>query len=591
MNLKYRLLVAIVFLCGLACSMFAASEQVSYRLHTVGAGETVYSISRIYNVPTADIYALNPQAEKGIRTGEILKIPTEKTSAETPLQYVWHSIQAKETLFSVAKRYNVSMSDILSANEGLTADNFIIGKVVRIPKSSGATVKASAPSAASGSGFIIHKVQSKETLSGISRQYNVSVEQIAALNPELTESGLKRDMELHIPATDRAVAPQPPTPVPTLQTTAESSERLPLPQVRTGALRVGLLLPFLETQEYQQAKFIEYYEGFLLAVEAMKSKGYSLELYVFDTKKGGGTSKLAGLLETSEIRDLDFIIGGVSDEEISLLSEFTKENNIGYAVPFPIKNKQPLTNPAAFLSNVSPSFLYHKAADNFVRLFAESNVILLAEESSEYNDKKDFVTLLKDNMEKRAIIHQTLTIDARLVQSLNVALSPMRKNVIVPASSSLVSLSKIIPAVRTLKQQDPSLEISLFGYPDWQTYSAQFLEDFFNYDSYIFSSFYVDNTSVAAQQFMNKYRKWYGKTLLNTYPKYGILGYDTGLYFLTSLFSNRRFYNEHSFDVEVPTIQSAFYFDGTDDDGNINTGLYFVHYKTDMTIEKNDYSK
>jgi hypothetical protein len=131
----------------------------------------------------------------------------------------------------------------------------------------------------------------------------------------------------------------------------------------------------------------------------------------------------------------------------------------------------------------------------------------------------------------------------------------------------------------------------LFGYPDWQTYSVQFLEDFFNYDTYIFSSFYVDNTSLATQQFMNKYRSWYGKTLLNTYPKYGILGYDTGLYFLTALTKDRKFYDGYTFNIEVPAIQSAFYFDKLNAEGYVNTGLYFVHYKTDMTIEKNDYSK
>jgi hypothetical protein len=388
-------------------------------------------------------------------------------------------------------------------------------------------------------------------------------------------------MELRIPVTNE----QPST------ITSSGFHSPTLPERNNGPIRVGLLLPFLDTQQYQQTRFVEYYEGFLLAVKEMKKKGHSIDLYVFDIHKGAGVNKLNSLLETYEMKTLDFIIGGVSDEEVTLLSEFTKENNIGYAIPFPIKNTQVVKNPVAFLSNVPSSFLYPKAAKNFVEQFAGSNVIILEDENSNNNDKKEFVSLVKSDMEKEAITGTTVSVNAQLAQNLRAAFSSSKKNVILPASSSLISLSKIIPAVRMLKLQNPSLDINLFGYPDWQTYSAQFLEDFFNSGTYIFSSFYEDNTNRDAQYFRTKYRNWYGKTLLNTYPKYGILGYDTGLYFLNALGDNRKFFNSEIIQEKVSTIQSAFYFDNSNGEGYVNTGLYFVHYKPDMTIEKIDYSK
>jgi LysM repeat protein len=590
MKLKYKGLVIIACFLNIGCNLNAAPNQEFYRQHIVSKGETVYSISRTYNVSVAEIYTLNPQAEKGLRAGDTLKLSAEKTTVKEQ-QYIWHSIQARETLYSVSKQYNVSKKDIVAANEGLTADNFRIGRVVRIPKVSSAAVKPVEPAASAG--YVIYKVQSKETLPAISRRHNVTIEQLAALNPELSESGLKKDMNLRIPAGKENSN----TPSATSLKNEISSEPSGLSYQMVAedlddVIKVGLLLPFLESQEYQQAKFVEYYEGFLLAVEEMKSKGYSIDLYVFDTKKGLGVSKLKSLLDTYEFRNLDFIIGGVSDDEILLLSEFTKENNIGYAVPFPAKNEQTVKNPETFLSNVSSAFLYPKVANSFVKQFSENNVILLIDENDEYNDKKEFVALLKSKMEKQAVINQTLLVNAKLSQNLKPSMLLSKKNVLVPASSSLMSLSKIIPVVRMLKQQDPSLDISLFGYPDWQTYSAQFLEDFFNYDTYIFSSFYVDNTGLAAQQFMNKYQSWYGKTLLNIYPKYGILGYDTGLYFLTALAGNRKFYEDYTFSIKMPpAIQSAFHFDRSNNTSNVNTGFYFVHYKKDMTIEKNDYSK
>ena len=63
-------------------------------IHTVTKGQSLYSISSMYNVPIADIVKANPGSDKRINVGQVLKIP--QTNAEN--QVVFHTIQPGETL-------------------------------------------------------------------------------------------------------------------------------------------------------------------------------------------------------------------------------------------------------------------------------------------------------------------------------------------------------------------------------------------------------------------------------------------------------------------------------------------------------------
>ena len=54
-----------------------AQENQSYFLHTIEKGQSLYSISKMYNVTTSDIIRLNPGCDEKIYAGQTIKIPTE----------------------------------------------------------------------------------------------------------------------------------------------------------------------------------------------------------------------------------------------------------------------------------------------------------------------------------------------------------------------------------------------------------------------------------------------------------------------------------------------------------------------------------
>lgn len=86
------------------------------------------------------------------------------------------------------------------------------------------------------------------------------------------------------------------------------------------------------------------------------------------------------------------------------------------------------------------------------------------------------------------------------------------------------------------------------------------LDDFYVLDTYIYTNFYADNLSKPMQDFYNKFKTWYSKDLINTYPKYGILGFDTGMFFFGAMKKYGVNFEEELDNIRYPSIQTGFDF-------------------------------
>ena len=153
-------------------------------VHQVGEKETLYGLSRRYGSTVADILARNPTADAGLEVGQILMIPyvgkPKAPDAVKTAQGVIHRVGAKETLFSIARHYNVSVDDIRSWNS-LSTDHLSIGQEILVKQKSGEPVTEVKPAATPTSAGT-HSVASKETLYSIARQYGMTVAQLKEWN-------------------------------------------------------------------------------------------------------------------------------------------------------------------------------------------------------------------------------------------------------------------------------------------------------------------------------------------------------------------------------------------------------------------------
>lgn len=184
-----------------------------YYLHEVKRGETLYSISRAYNVAVEAILQANPELQDGLRFDQVIKIPVIE-EIEPPRQltvhapepegeYFEHKVRRRETLFGLSQKYNVPIEVILyynpAARGGLKVD-----QVLRIPAPE--DKKALPPESEmyeqaylhDSDSVMIYNVIQGDTKYGISRRMGISIEMLEDMNPEIKD-GLRVGQQVRIP--------------------------------------------------------------------------------------------------------------------------------------------------------------------------------------------------------------------------------------------------------------------------------------------------------------------------------------------------------------------------------------------------------
>ena len=564
-----------------AVSQSAPIDQNVHFKHTVISGETVYSISRMYNTSVEEIHRLNPGAKEGIGVGEVLTIPQRRVISEVKEEnYRYHTILPKETLYSVSRTYSLKPEDIIAANPGLTVESFQIGKTIRVPFFESYQVIKPFESQTTD---IVHKVSRGETLYSISRQYSVDVSKLQEVNPILA-GGLKTNMELIIPVKKSSLE--------VTNKQLENNVNRLLTQrtspMRVDVMRVGLLLPFLDESGGAHLRLQEYYEGFLLAVNELKSRGADLELFVFEIGKGSDTKKLESLLQTMEMQSLNLVIGGVNDAQIRVISDFSKERNIKYVVPFSQSNGEILNNGNIFQVNPLQKSQIDKASNAFIQTFRNANVVFV---NGGQNDKMEFITQLQNSLRNSSIRYETISATSTLDSTILTLLKTTGENIIIPTSGDINTLRRVIEELKKVQESNSEYQLRLFGYPEWQTYN-NLIDDYHHFGTYIYTPFFVDNSASDTKIFKDSFEKWYDRNLLDTNPGYGMWGYDTGLFFLTALQQYGANFEQNINRVRVNSLQFPFHFERLNNWGGFfNTGLYFVHYDRSGKVIKMDKSR
>ena len=143
-------------------------EIVSSISYTVKSGDNLYSIARKYGVSVSEIVKLNNLASNNLSIGQELLIPiSEDSSNQSSDSGNIYVVQKGDSLYSIARKYGVSVSSITSLNN-LVGTNLSVGQSLIIPSSS-----------ASGNTYV---VQRGDSLYSIARRFNVSVDSIKSKN-------------------------------------------------------------------------------------------------------------------------------------------------------------------------------------------------------------------------------------------------------------------------------------------------------------------------------------------------------------------------------------------------------------------------
>ena len=193
--MKY--LVILFFLLAL---LSAPAYAQDYRKHKVEKSETVVSIAKHYKITPHDIYRLNPDSKNGIKEGTTLLIPSEVKTTFAPqkeqptkMANTTHKVKPKETLYSLSKKYNVAVEDIKKANGNTLDGGLQTGQEIIIPvKGSGVAAQANALKKGEDknipSSYFYHTVTAGETKYSIAKEYGMSLQLLEELNPEVKDN-------------------------------------------------------------------------------------------------------------------------------------------------------------------------------------------------------------------------------------------------------------------------------------------------------------------------------------------------------------------------------------------------------------------
>jgi LysM repeat protein len=467
--------------------------------------------------------------------------------------------------------YNVSPDDIYRLNPE-SQKVIRIGDTLKIPQESGS--------------YVYHTIQPKETLFALSQKYQMKGEDIIAANPGLSVETFRIGKIIRIP-TNKVTTPQQGGNDIADKTNLLLSQVYPLKEV--NIIKIALLLPFglkenTNVQNASKNRMVEYYEGFLLALKEMKKAGISIHLQVYDI--GSDVKEIPSILKKKEMQEIHLLIGGLSDEQIKWLSRFAKENATPYVIPFSSKSNEPFNNPNVYQMNTPQSYLYSKASFAFSSKYGKDNIILVLNDSGTSN-QKDFINILKQDLQEQKIQYKMIKQGPNFFNDLQALLNTNQKNVLLPSDDSAETLSKLTAVSKSIIENRPDLSLSLFGYPAWQVHSSKYSDDFFRLNTTFYANFYANPTSPEIKEFYSLFYKWYLRMLENNFPKYGIWGYDTGMYFIQLVHDYGSQFEAHVNDVHYTGIQTDFHFERLNNwSGFINTNMYLINYNSDYTITK-----
>lgn len=587
---------------------FNAQAQ-EYFMHTVTQGQGLYSISRMYGVTEDEIIKLNPGSEKVIKAGEQLRIPNRVQTSSAK----FHTIQKGETLYRLSVENRISVKELCDANPGLSAENFKIGQVITIPAPSDEDPLASTIEHAGENApqeirtdaqtiqsdtaryKTVHVVQRRETIFRICRNYGISQAEFLDANPEYKYTKLQQGAKVKIPFSQEELAQR-------RQRLNEAQSRMQaIPdstlfslndrkaEDRDGIITAALILPFSlnDSTTTLQKQMVEFYQGMLLALDKLKNENVSVNLRLFDSE--GEDKSLTPLLESGALDDVDIVFGPRWTNQITEVARWSTVHQVPLVLPMNANADDVFNNPYVFQLNTPQSYFNQEIYNHFLEQFPNPNVILL--DADEYR-KNDFIDGLKTTLSDHDIPYSTLMVDTAY-QALLDTLVPDKQNIMIINSPSSGPLNTMLPVLQLItRTKAPEVETHLFGYPEYQIYASDHLDELYEVDTWFYSWFYTNNMLKESVDFNALFRRSFSRQMMVSYPSFASYGYDTGYYFLKGLSMFGKDFENHLNELSTDPVQMGFKFERVNNWGGfINRKVFFVHFSNDYKVEKIDFDK
>ena len=400
--------------------------------------------------------------------------------------------------------------------------------------------------------FAIHIVQPRETLYGISRQYDAELNDLVISNPAVIQ-GLYVGFKLLVPlrhtivrSIENNTISQSAKPV-ALDNLSKKIKNdsdfqisnFPTYVPDTTKIKVALLLPFFldfndslkvnnnnKNLVYPKSKVaLDFYFGFQLAIDSLTELGYNIELMVLDVPND---SVFESILNSNVLYDREYIFGPIYIRQFEELAKF-----YGY------DTKKKLISPLSYMS-VKNKYLniYQSVPLSYVQIDALIDYLLLTNNSDELillgqDSEDDLISHAKKKLSLQIKNRrcQVFTFDKNQLSDRDLLKSKLKsdKNIMIIPSNDRSFVSRLLPTLGSMEDT----VFTIYGLNTWNRFDNLDYYDLVNLNVHLPSIFMNDNSQFYYDFIYNYYIKYF------SYPdKYAYSAYQQCLFFLSNEFKD-----------------------------------------------------
>ncbi len=685
--MKNRLIFFLVFLFGIMLSGHLKAQEVierssritqiggkEYYMHHVKQGQTLYGLSKAYNVSIEEIERLNPEVKEGLKVGLVLGIPVRPLQAlgeeeyqpaidetepepevvvenpepelepepeseleeepeivtpvyvpepvieqpqieEKPAEEEQHPennvsfegstriVQLGEDLYDIAKEFGIDLLDFKAINPGLTDE----------PK---AGTRIVIPNIVNENDYLVHTCDRNERVSSLLKRWKVEEDDFRAKNISVGSHVFVNQVVL-IPiqpitdfywigqdGTEIVEAPEvPEVPVEPQQPmqeeiqlnfdfdTGDIPDCVASPENASQRYRVALMVPLYlydidkipvskekssKSKKSRSMSFLQFYEGFIIAAEALEKKGLKLDLTVIDVTENVSSAERA--LSQIENKEWDLIVGPFFGKPFAIIEDYAKANGIPVVNPMSTRRSVIEDSPNVVKAKAGTTGMILTISNLVKNRYSNANVFIVSREKDvdtaflnqlehhlnyAINEEvtvsgDDFLQFARNESERMEMgSHLVPTIDVegqvfstgdfqngstdKVVLSNSVKrypysemgkvksqLSGVRDNVIIAYGEDNVFATQMLNALTKSADRFP---ITLVCAPDWQKHEKLLVDNLLKMNAIFVNDFFVDYNNDDVKRFVIRFRQKYAAEP----QQYAFEGYDVATYFLNAL--------------------------------------------------------
>ncbi len=569
-----------------------------FYVHTVKSGDTLYSLAKTYEVSEDLIRQHNANMGSELKIDQTVKIPVPESAQKSAKaekrrkrDFLTHKVQAGQTLYAIARDYNISVATLREDNPSLNPQSLPVGETLWIRRAAVgksneqqtqaeiAEYAATLNSVTADDGYDHHVVQPGETIYSLSRRFGITEEEFARLND--VSAGLKAGAMIRIPRPEQAEEEVAEVEQP--QSTADVHFRA---LASTEPLNVALMLP-MNIENRANASYVEFYQGFLLGMETLKNTGRGeSKLTVYNTSHD--QLKVDEIVRSTMFEGTNLIVGPVYEDELAPVIRYAEQNSV--PVVSPLANISAVESPALYQLSPSAERKYDKVAD---LVNGEREIFMIYADSYD----QEFEAEAKQLLHGRPYHSYTYSFDDQkskfrartddapfdVIDGMDTVLMSETPRLFIVLANKEVDVDRILGTISSSKvaiseRSIPCAEYAVLGTSRWGRFSNIDHTTYFNNNVVMISTYHAKRDAQAVREFDSRYIEAYG----GLPSLYAYRGYDAAILFCGGMRGDIEY---NMLDKRYTPLQTVYKFVQEGENGKyVNQEWMRINYNSNYTI-------